>query len=126
MTNTRRKKSGIEAMWDSIGPPTELASSEAPPTQEHETDSTTDELEVDIKDVTTSTADASNRAPGRPRQNAERKRTSLLLSVDSWELLDKIRYESRRKEHRATTYTELIEEAIALLATSRSISLDED
>ncbi len=141
MRNTNKKRGGIGGFWDTMAPEQPPApANEVPPTDEAAP--TNDPTPVrqtparprrQMAPPTPAPATAPSpsapaappRGPGRPRNEEPKARTTVNMSPRSWRLLEALRYRARMQGQRSTTYADLLDEAIALLAEQRNITLDE-
>ena len=136
MSNAPKKRRGIGDFWDTVAPPAEelqTAPTEAPPPETElvrETASAPDErLRPGTARADTSRADTSRRAEGtrrgRPPTGVSKERMTVNLNPRSLQILESLRYQARMKGQRSATFSELLDEAVALLAKHHKLKLDE-
>ena len=137
MSNVNKKRGGIGSFWDNFAPEQpEAPADEVQPTrrQERAQPRTTPARPRQQTTPLPQTAPPAplapepttpQRGPGRPRNEEPKARTTVNMSPRSWRLLEALRYRARMQGHRSTTYADLLDEAIALLAEQRKITLDE-
>ena len=125
----RGTRKGIAGMWDSLAPPPPLPATELPPREPPADESAApqtggsdaDEHAV-VKDVL---EPASNtiRPRGRPPLAEPKARTTINVSPRTLQLLETMRYQARMRGQRSATYSDLLDEAVEVLAQQRNITL---
>ncbi len=137
MSNANKKRSGIGGFWDTLAPEQpEVPANEVQPTtgqertQQRKTPARPQQQTIPPPQTAPPAPLApepatSQRGRGRPRNEEPKARTTVNMSPRSWRLLEALRYRARMQGHRSTTYADLLDEAIALLAEQRKITLDE-
>lgn len=111
-----KKRSGIGGFWDSVAPPADepqsevveqpalkvMTSPKAPPPRE----------EPVHADVTPEVS----RPRGRPPSTVQKERMTVNLSSRSVAILESLRYQARMEGRRNKTFSDLLDEALGLLA----------
>ena len=125
MSNTPKKRSGIGGFWDTVAPPAEElqpapaapAEQPAPPVQTREVDvtipATAAVAEAQSRDVAATSAP---RPRGRPPSGVPKERMTVNLSSRSLQILESLRYRARMSGRRNATFSDLLDEAVELLA----------
>ena len=142
MSNANKKRGGIGGFWDNFGPeqpsprPDETApTARQPGTIKRDTSArprrqaTTTQPQVEpqpVPEPSITTPVPQQRGRGRPRNDEPKARTTVNMSPKSWRLLEALRYRARMQGQRSTTYANLLDKAIALLAEERGITLDDE
>ena len=138
MSNANKKRGGIGGFWDNFAPEQpESPADEVQPTtrQERTQQRKTSERPRQQTTPLPQTAPPAPLAPepttpqrgrGRPRNEEPKARTTVNMSPRSWRLLEALRYRARMQGRRNTTYADLLDEAIALLAKQRNVTLEDE
>jgi hypothetical protein len=132
MSNANKKRGGIGGFWDTLAP-----EQLAPPADD--TSRTDDQTPAQQRQPSTRrrqqtppvaplpvTLPEPKRGPGRPRNEEPKARTTVNMSPRSWRLLEALRYRARMQGRRNTTYADLLDEAITLLADQRNVTLEDE
>ena len=125
MSNTPKKRSGIGGFWDTVAPPAEeLRSVPAAPTEQPASPTPSNEVDV-TNSVATAGAEAQSRdiavpstprPRGRPPSSVPKERMTVNLSSRSLHILESLRYQARMRGRRNATFSDLLDEAVELLA----------
>ena len=114
MSNSPKKRSGIGGFWDSVAPPAdELQPEPTTPgiTQTVQPVSVEEEKPQPLPRSTNTT-----RPRGRPPSSVPKERMTINLSSRSIEILESLRYQRRMSGRRNATFSDLLDEALDLLA----------
>lgn len=138
MSNANKKRGGIGGLWDRIAPeepeakaPEELPITRQERTQQRKTPARSRQQTPPLPQTAPLAPSAPEpaapqRGRGRPRNEEPKARTTVNMSPRSWRLLEALRYRARMQGRRSTTYADLLDEAIALLAEQRNVTLEDE
>ena len=131
MSNASKKRGGIANFWDTVAPPAEeVPAPGAEPPSPPETPSAPPEQPAagEPKPSRSGQRQAEAVAPrprGRPPTGVIKERMTVNLSPRSLQILESLRYRARMKGQRGATFSELLDEAVALLAKHYKLKLEE-
>ena len=125
MSNTPKKRSGIGGFWDTVAPPAEeLQPAPAAPAEQPTSSTPPKEVDVTIPAAATGAeaqsrdvaAASTPRPRGRPPSSVPKERMTVNLSSRSLQILESLRYQERMRGRRNATFSDLLDEAVELLA----------
>jgi hypothetical protein len=108
MSNSSKKRSGIGGFWDSVAPPADEPQPVAP--EQPSPQKVQPVLEEPVRPAEV------RRQRGRPPSNVQKERMTVNLSSHSIEILESLRYQARMSGRRNATFSDLLDEALELLA----------
>jgi hypothetical protein len=120
MSNSSKKRSGIGGFWDSV----------APPADELQPEPTTPDIAQTVQPVSVdeerpqplARSTETTRPRGRPPSSVPKERMTINLSSRSIEILESLRYQKRMGGQRNATFSDLLDEALDLLAKHYQLS----
>ena len=133
MSSPGKKRGGIGNFWDAVAPPAEEIEPPAPEPPAAPA-AGTPEPEPAVAERTPSRAPSRPRgeerdappAPrgrGRPPKGVVKERMTVNLDPRSLQILESLRYQARMRGQRSATFSELLDEAVALLAKHHNLKL---
>jgi len=140
MSNASKKRGGIGGFWDAVAPPAETvdadarAAEPAPPQTPSTPPAVADpEQAAGAGKETVRQADrlspppvSTPRGRGRPPSSVPKERMTVNLSSRSLQILESLRYQARMNGRRNATFSDLLDEAVELLAKRHKLPLSDE
>ncbi len=133
MSSASKKRGGIGEFWDTVAPPVEDVRPPAPepapppaPVSKEvpaEAGTPTQERPPGRSSPRAPSPAAPARPRGRPPTGVPKERVTVNLSPRSLQILESLRYQARMSGQRSATFSELLDEAVALLAKHYKLQL---
>lgn len=117
-----KKRSGIGQFWDAVAPPAEAA-----PTPESSSSPAepTEAARPTSRAARAVPAEAPPKPRGRHGTGIPKERMTVNLSAQSLRVLEELRYLARKNGRRSATFSDLIDEAVALLAKQYKLKIED-
>src|SRR3954451_22432064 len=111
-----KKRSGIGGFWDTVAPPDNQVAPEAATQSSAPTVEAPDVPETRTDPPPARPAARPTRPRGRPPTGVTKERMTVNLDPRSLQILEQLRYQARMQGRRNATFSDLLDEAVALLA----------